>query len=157
MSQDAFSAEGAHAWRRKAAPAQASALSAVTTLAWRAMLKIKHVPFQLFDVVITPIMFTLLFTFVFGGALLGLAGVVAAGLLTLRPGADTDILLFALVVVVIGGLGSLQGAAVGSAIIGLVDAFSKAWVPELSSFAVFAPMAIVLMFRPAGLFGRART
>jgi ABC-2 type transport system permease protein len=52
-------------------PTPASALSAVTTLAWRAMLKIKHVPFQLFDVTVTPIMFTLLFTFIFGGALAG--------------------------------------------------------------------------------------
>jgi len=94
---------------------------------------------------------------VFGAALAGLAGVVAAGLLTLRPGADIDVLLFALVVVVVGGLGSLEGAAVGSALIGLVDAFSKVWVPEFSYFAVFAPMAIVLMFRPAGLFGRSRT
>jgi branched-chain amino acid transport system permease protein len=102
-----------------------------------------------------PRVFTAMF--VVGGALAGLAGVVAAGLLTLRPGADTDILLFALVVVVIGGLGSLQGAAVGSALIGLVDALSKAWVPELSYFAVFAPMAIVLMFRPSGLFSRSRT
>jgi branched-chain amino acid transport system permease protein len=101
-----------------------------------------------------PRVFTAMF--VFGGALAGLAGVVAAGLLTLRPGADTDILLFALVVVVIGGLGSLQGAAVGSVLIGLVDAFSKLWVPELSYFAVFAPMAIILMFRPAGLFARSR-
>jgi branched-chain amino acid transport system permease protein len=95
--------------------------------------------------------------FVFGAALAGLAGVVAAGLLTLRPGADTDILLFALVVVVVGGLGSLQGAAVGSVLIGLVDAFSKLWVPELSYFAVFEPLAIILMFRPAGLFDRTRT
>ena len=102
-----------------------------------------------------PRVFTAMF--VFGAALAGLAGVVAAGLLTLRPGADTDILLFALVVVVVGGLGSLQGAAVGSALIGLVDAFSKVWVPELSYFAVFAPMAIVLMFRPSGLFGRSGT
>jgi branched-chain amino acid transport system permease protein len=101
-----------------------------------------------------PRVFTAMF--VFGGALAGLAGVVAAGLLTLRPGADTDILLFALVVVVIGGLGSLQGAAVGSVLIGLVDAFSKVWAPELSYFAVFAPMAIILMFRPAGLFARSR-
>jgi branched-chain amino acid transport system permease protein len=84
-----------------------------------------------------PRVFTAMF--VFGGALAGLAGVVAA-----------------LVVVVIGGLGSLQGAAVGSVLIGLVDAFSKVWVPELSYFAVFAPMAIVLMFRPAGLFSRSR-
>src|SRR5688572_20888920 len=56
-------------WRER--PAPTSALSAVVTLAWRAMLKIKHVPFQLFDVTITPIMFTLLFTYVFGGALAG--------------------------------------------------------------------------------------
>src|SRR5687768_17232363 len=52
-------------------PAPPSALSAVLTLAWRTMLKIKHVPFQLFDVIITPIMFTLLFTYIFGGALSG--------------------------------------------------------------------------------------
>jgi ABC-2 type transport system permease protein len=52
-------------------PAPVSALSAVGTLAWRAMLKIKHVPFQLFDVTVTPIMFTLLFTYMFGGALAG--------------------------------------------------------------------------------------
>jgi ABC-2 type transport system permease protein len=52
-------------------PAAPSALSAVLTLAWRTMLKIKHVPFQLFDVVVTPIMFTLLFTYIFGGALAG--------------------------------------------------------------------------------------
>ena len=52
-------------------PATPSALSSVLTLAWRAMLKIKHVPFQLFDVIVTPIMFTLLFTYIFGGALAG--------------------------------------------------------------------------------------
>ncbi|MBA3444186.1 MAG: ABC transporter permease [Gemmatimonadales bacterium] len=52
-------------------PSPPSALSAVATLAWRAMLKIKHVPFQLFDVTVMPIMFTLLFTFIFGGALAG--------------------------------------------------------------------------------------
>jgi ABC-2 type transport system permease protein len=55
----------------RARPAPASALSAVGTLAWRALLKIKHVPFQLFDVTVTPIMFTLLFTYIFGGALAG--------------------------------------------------------------------------------------
>ena len=57
--------------RMQARPAPASAFSSVLTLAWRAMLKIKHVPFQLFDVTITPIMFTLLFTYIFGGALGG--------------------------------------------------------------------------------------
>lgn len=93
--------------------------------------------------------------FVLGAALAGLAGVIAAGLLTMRPGADTDILLYALVVVIVGGLGSVPGAALGSAIIGLADAYSKAWFPEFSAFAVFAPMAIVLVLRPRGLLGRA--
>lgn len=93
--------------------------------------------------------------FVVGAGLAGLAGVIAAGLLTLRPGADTDILLFALVVVIVGGLGSVSGAAVGAALIGLIDAFTKVWIPELSYFAVFAPMAIVLVLRPRGLLGRA--
>ena len=55
----------------RASPKPASAVSTVITLAWRALLKIKHVPFQLFDVTVTPIMFTLLFTYIFGGALAG--------------------------------------------------------------------------------------
>jgi branched-chain amino acid transport system permease protein len=96
--------------------------------------------------------FTLLF--VFGAALAGLAGVAAAGILTMRPGADTEILLFALVVVIIGGLGSIEGAALGSVLIGLIDAFSRLWLPELSYFAVFAPMALILVLRPQGLLGK---
>jgi ABC-2 type transport system permease protein len=70
VSLDAM-ADRAETIIRGTRPAPASALSAVGTLAWRAMLKIKHVPFQLFDVTITPIMFTLLFTYMFGGALAG--------------------------------------------------------------------------------------
>lgn len=93
--------------------------------------------------------------FVAGAGLAGLAGVAAAGSLTIRPGADLDILLFALVVVIVGGLGSVAGAAVGSVLIGLIDAFAKLWLPELSYFAVFLPMAVVLMLRPQGLLGRA--
>ncbi len=92
--------------------------------------------------------------FVFGAALAGFTGVIGAGLLSLRPGADVDILLFALVVVIIGGLGSIKGAAVGSVLIGLIDAFSKVWLPEFSYFTIFAPMALVLVLRPTGLFGR---
>lgn len=92
--------------------------------------------------------------FVLGAALAGLAGVVASGLLTIRPGADTDILLFALVVVIVGGLGSVSGAAIGSVFIGVVDSLARVWFPELSYFAVFAPMALVLMLRPQGLLGR---
>lgn len=92
--------------------------------------------------------------FFLGAALAGLAGVAAAGSLTIRPGADLDILLFALVVVVVGGLGSIAGAALGSVLIGLIDAFAKLWLPELSIFAVFLPMAAILMLRPQGLVGR---
>lgn len=92
--------------------------------------------------------------FVFGAALAGFTGVIGAGLLSLRPGADVDILLFALVVVIIGGLGSIKGAAIGSILIGLIDAFSKVWLPEFAYFTIFAPMALVLVLRPTGLFGR---
>jgi branched-chain amino acid transport system permease protein len=92
--------------------------------------------------------------FVVGAALAGLAGVAAAGSLTIRPGADLDILLFALVVVIVGGLGSVGGAAVGSVLIGLIDSFAKLWLPELSYFAVFLPMALILVLRPQGLLGR---
>ena len=92
--------------------------------------------------------------FVIGAALAGLAGVVASGLLTIRPGADTDSLLFALVVVIVGGLGSVSGAAIGSIFIGVIDSLARVWFPELSYFAVFAPMALVLMLRPQGLLGR---
>jgi len=58
------------------------------------------------------------------------------------------------VVVIIGGMGSLQGALVGSIIVGLIDNFGKALFPELSYFTLFAPMAIVLALRPTGLFGK---
>ena len=74
MTTDALLTTGERTHRvlgTQARPRPASAASSVTTLAWRAMLKIKHVPFQLFDVTVMPIMFTLLFTYIFGGALAG--------------------------------------------------------------------------------------
>ena len=83
-----------------------------------------------------------------------MSGVIGAGFLALLPGQDFEILLFALVVVIIGGLGSLEGAALGAAVVGLIDAFAKALVPELAFFTLFAPMAIILMVRPAGLLGK---
>lgn len=92
--------------------------------------------------------------FVFGAFLAGLTGAIGSGLLSLSPSSGTEILLFAMVVVIIGGLGSIQGAAVGAVLIGLIDAFSKVWLPEFSYFTIFAPMALLLVFRPYGLFGR---
>jgi branched-chain amino acid transport system permease protein len=63
--------------------------------------------------------------------------------------------LLALVVVIIGGLGSIGGAFVGSLIVGLIDTFGRVLVPELAMFTIFAPMAVILALRPRGLFGRA--
>ena len=93
--------------------------------------------------------------FMFGAFIAGMSGVIGAGMLSLLPGQDFEILLFALVVVIIGGLGSLEGAAVGAIVVGLIDAFAKALFPELSFFTLFAPMAIILMVRPNGLLGKA--
>ena len=93
---------------------------------------------------------------VFGlGALLaGFGGVVGCAFMGIYPGLDFELLPYAFVVVIIGGMGSLSGALVGSLIVGLVDNFGKALFPELSYFTLFAPMAIVLAVRPTGLFGK---
>lgn len=93
-------------------------------------------------------------TFIFGAALAGFSGTIGGGFLGLVPGTDTEILLFALVVVILGGLGSLSGAAMGSLLVGLLDAFGKALFPSLSYFTLFAPMALILVLRPRGLLGR---
>ncbi len=97
-----------------------------------------------------------LFVLVFGLAafLAGLSGVAGGVFLTLYPGAEWDILTYALVVVIVGGLGSLSGAMVGSLIVGLIDAYGRWLLPEFSYFMVFGPMALLLLVRPTGLFGR---
>jgi branched-subunit amino acid ABC-type transport system permease component len=91
--------------------------------------------------------------FALGSALAALAGVVGAPILNLYPGLDSEILILALVVVVVGGLGTLKGAVFGSVLIGLADTFGKAFLPEFSRFIIFAVMAAILLLRPAGLFG----
>lgn len=84
----------------------------------------------------------------------GVAGVVGGAFLTLNPGAEWDILVLALVVVIIGGLGSLEGAILGSIIVGLLDAYGRWLLPEFSYFVLFGPMAILLLFRVTGIFGK---
>ena len=93
---------------------------------------------------------------VFGlGALLaGFGGVVGCAFMGIYPGLDFELLPYAFVVVIIGGMGSLPGALVGSLVVGLIDNFGKALFPELSYFTLFAPMAVVLAVRPTGLFGK---
>jgi branched-chain amino acid transport system permease protein len=92
--------------------------------------------------------------FALGACLAAVAGVVAGGFVGVYPGADFEILPYAFVVVIVGGMGSLKGAALGSLLVGLLDNFGKAFFPELAYFTLFAPMAIILALRPTGLFGR---
>jgi branched-chain amino acid transport system permease protein len=98
-----------------------------------------------------PLLFTAVFAL--GTFLSALAGVLGGPFVGVYPGADLDILLLALVIIIIGGQGSLKGAFVGSLIVGMLDNFGKALFPELSLFSIFAPMAIILAVRPQGLFG----
>lgn len=97
------------------------------------------------------LVFTL--TFAFGAALAGLAGVVAGPYLATYPGMDENVLILALVVVVIGGLGSVEGAVVGALLVGLANTFGAFYRQDLAVAIVFAVMAVVLLVRPRGLFG----
>ncbi len=91
--------------------------------------------------------------FSLGALLAGFAGVVGAPYVGLYTGLDIEILLPALVVVIIGGMGSLWGALIGALFIGLLDSFGKSLIPELSLFTIFAAMMVVLAIKPSGLFG----
>lgn len=97
-----------------------------------------------------------LFTIVFclGAALAGFGGLMGAPILTVYPGLDFDMLPLALVVVILGGVGSLLGSLVGSIVIGFIYNFGLVMVPELAYFVLFLPMVVVLVVRPQGLFGR---
>lgn len=95
--------------------------------------------------------------FAVGIALAALGGVLAGPILGVYPGMDFDILIPAFIVVVIGGLGSLSGAFIGSMFVGLADTFGKAYLPEASLFLIYLAMIAVLLLRPAGLFGINRT
>ena len=89
-----------------------------------------------------------------GAFLAAFGGVMGGPIFGVYPGLDFELLSLGFVVVIVGGRGSLKGSAVGSILVGLIDNFGKALVPELSYFTLFAPMAIVLAIRPTGLFGR---
>jgi ABC-2 type transport system permease protein len=135
-------------------PSPASPLSAVVTHAWRAMLKIKHVPFQLFDVIVTPIMFTLLFTYVFGGAL---ASTPREYIQYLLPGIVVQTIVFITVYTGVGLNTDIKK--------GLYDRFRSLpiWQPspifgalagDMFRYSIAAGlivvMGLVLGFRPAG-------
>jgi branched-subunit amino acid ABC-type transport system permease component len=96
-------------------------------------------------------------TFATGAALAGLAGVIAAPVFGIQPGMDTDPgLLYSLVVVVVGGLGTLSGAVAGSLLVGPADTFGKVLFQDVALAVIFAIVALVLLLKPTGLLGRIR-
>lgn len=93
-------------------------------------------------------------TFAIGAGLAGLAGVVGGSALSVSPGEDTRYLLASLVVVIVGGMGSVGGAAIGALLIGLAEQFGLAYAPTYSVVFTFVIMVLALAFRPRGLMGR---
>jgi branched-chain amino acid transport system permease protein len=89
--------------------------------------------------------------FCIGTALAGIAGVLFAPIRAMEPGMDVEILIPALVVVVIGGPGSLKGAVLGAVIIGVAQTFGQVQLPDFASFIMYAVMALILLLRPQGL------
>lgn len=92
--------------------------------------------------------------FALGAALVGFSGVVGGSYLSLAPGEDGRYLLYSLIVVIVGGMGSVPGAAIGALLVGLVDQFAAVYVPTYSVLLTFGLMVAVLAIRPYGLLGR---
>ncbi len=105
---------------------------------------------------VTGIRVSWLFTAVFslGAALAGFAGVLSGPILSVYPGLDAEMLPLALIIVILGGAGSLPGALLGSFVVGFIYNFGQVLFPELAYVVLFLPMVIVLVLRPQGLFGR---
>jgi branched-chain amino acid transport system permease protein len=95
-----------------------------------------------------------MFIFALGAFLAALGGVIGGAFLGVYPGLDFEMLPLAFAVVIIGGMGSLGGAAIGALAVGLADNFGKALFPEVSYFTLYAPMVLILAIKPTGLFGR---
>ena len=101
-----------------------------------------------------PLVYTL--TFIGGAILGGLGGAYIAPTISVAPGLGTEVIVLSFAVVVVGGMGSIAGAAIGSLIIGILRAIAVHELPQIELFVVFAVMAIVLVFRPEGLFAPAK-
>jgi branched-chain amino acid transport system permease protein len=99
-----------------------------------------------------PLMVTL--TYGFGVALAGFAGVLAAPILQVQPLMGSNLIIVVFAVVVIGGMGSIMGSILTGLGLGVIEGFTRVFYPEASSTVVFVIMAIVLLIRPAGLFGK---
>ena len=96
----------------------------------------------------------LFYTFALGCGLAGLAGITVAPILGVEPGMDMEVLVLTLIVVVVGGPGSLKGAIIGALLIGFVDSFGKVYIPQLAQIIIYAVMALTILFKPDGLYKR---
>jgi len=94
-------------------------------------------------------------TFAIGAGLAGIGGVIGAVELSMVPGEDTRLLLASLIVVIVGGMGSVIGAAIGAAVLGLAETFGLAYAPTYSVVFTFVILVLVLAFRPRGIMGKA--
>lgn len=92
--------------------------------------------------------------FLFGAALAGMTGVIGGPLVGMYPGGDFEVLGLTLAIIVLGGVGSLGGAFVAALLVGFLDTAGRIFFPEFALFAIFAPMAIMLVLRPGGFAGR---
>lgn len=99
-----------------------------------------------------PVLVTL--TYGFGAALAALTGVLAAPIYTITPGMGSDLLIVVFAVVVIGGMGSIFGAAATGLSLGVIEGLTKAIYPQAATTIIFMMMVLLLMVKPAGLFGR---
>ena len=102
------------------------------------------------------IQFVFVAVFAFGAGLAGIAGIVGGTFQSIAPGEDVRFLLASLVVVIVGGMGSILGAALGALLIGLAEQFGSVYAPTYSVVFTFLIMAFVLAFRPQGLLGGRR-
>src|SRR6476620_4787091 len=95
--------------------------------------------------------------FAIGGLLAGLSGVIGGSALSVAPGEDVRYLMASLVVVIVGGMGSITGAAIGALLIGLAEQLGLVYVPTYGIVLTFVIMVVVLAVRPQGIMGKART
>ncbi|HTS42147.1 MAG TPA: branched-chain amino acid ABC transporter permease [Xanthobacteraceae bacterium] len=109
---------------------------------------------QMARVVGIPVPWLFTIVFALGAGLAGFAGTVGSPILSVYNGLDQEMLPLALVVVILGGTGSLLGSLVGSFVVGMLYIFGQAKLPELAYFVLFLPMVMILALRPQGLFGR---
>jgi branched-chain amino acid transport system permease protein len=110
--------------------------------------------FVLLAAIVINVQLVFAVTFAIGAGLAGLAGVVGGTALSISPGEDTRYLLASLVVVIVGGMGSVVGASIGALLIGLAEQFGLAYAPTYSVVFNFVIMVVALAFRPRGIMGR---